>query len=293
MGPNTQIPGTISSGTIASGPTPPPKKTGLFGRKPARVGTRRPASANTIPAASTPAAPVAPAAPAGDVILPSSAPETEKRSKLPILIIAGLFVAVIGAAAILMLSINSGKKSSSGPAPAGTVSVATVREKFAPYYNYLVFGTTAPENATVPEDTDNWYFATLLDSDSGDFDGLATYAEELVGKFVAFYNSATGISSNELSDINLANYQDIFYATAEYFLIDSQTASSVNDSIFTRTYELGTAKSVIDCAKKYLESDTEDLNAYANFMGRYSMMKLSLSSATQQISEALGGVTND
>ena len=292
------MPGTISSGTIASGPTPPPKKTGLFGRKPARVGSRRPASANTIPAAPAtpaPAAPSAPAptAPAGDVILPSSAPETEKRSKLPILIIVGLFVAVIGAAAILMLSISSGKKSSSGPAPAGTVSVATVREKFAPYYNYLVFGPEVAENAVAPENPDDWYFNRFLNSDTSGFNDLATYADELVGKFIAFYNSAAGISSNELKDVNLTSYKDIFYTLTEYFLIDSQDKNSLNDQIFTQEYSTSLAKNVISYAKQYIESGTDDLAAYSNFINYYNAIEFAFGKTTAQIHAALGGDNDD
>ncbi len=281
------MPGTISSGTIASGPTPPPKKTGLFGRKPARVGSRRPASANTIPAASAPAP--APTAPAGDVILPSSAPETEKRSKLPILIIAGLFVAVIGAAAILMLSISSGKKSSSGPAPAGTVSVSTVREKFTPYYNYLVFGTTTPENATAPTNANDWYFNKIIDEGFG-ADDLAKYADELTTNFVTFYDSAVGIKSNELTNINLPGYQELFYALTEYYLLPSQTQGSVQDSLFTREYSSTMVQTVFNYAKKYLESNSEDLQAYSNFVNSYIMIKPSITSSTQQIVKALGVV---
>lgn len=126
MGPNTQIPGTISSGTISSGATPPPKKTGLFGRKPARVGSRRPASANVVPsvapAATAPAPGAAPApaqnpaptsipSPAGDIILNPSTPQ-KQTNRLPIFIAIGV-AAVAIAIVVGVLIVNSSKTNKS------------------------------------------------------------------------------------------------------------------------------------------------------------------------------------
>lgn len=279
MGPNTQIPGTI-----ASGPTPPPKKSGFFGRKPSRTGSNRPAAANTIPAA-----PAAPAPSTGNIVLAPSAPEKKKPNIALIAIIAISVLVVIGIVVAIILANSGSKSTNSGASKPGTVSVQTVKEKFTPYYDYLVFGPTKPDNATVPANTNEWYFAKILSSGTYSSSQLADYADKLTDKFIEFYNSAAGIKSNELSEIDISAYKDIFYAATEYLSVDSQDKNSVKDQLFTQEYNTPSVRTVFDYAKQYLESGTEDLVAYKNFINMHNMIKSFLTSTTTKIATALGG----
>ncbi len=245
-------------GTIASGATPPPQN------------------------------PSQPTTPNGDIILVPDSPSPEKKRNLPLIIaIVVAMIVVIAVVTVLAVTSSSGKKGG-GSAQSSAANVDTVKEKFTPYYNYLVFGPDVPENNTAaPSNVDDWYFATILSNGTTDADGLADYAGELDKKFTEFYDVAKDNAA--LSDINFSDYGDVFYAMLEYLLVDSQNKNSLNDDIFKREYKNSIAITVFEYARKYAESNQSNLAAYKNFISMYNnIVKPYIGSATLRISHTLG-----
>lgn len=246
-------------GTIASGATPPPQN------------------------------PPQPTTPNGDIILVPDSPSPEKKRNLPLIIaIVVAMIVVIAVVTVLAVTSSSGKKGG-GSAQPSAANVDTVKEKFTPYYNYLVFGPDVPENNTAaPSNVDDWYFATILSNGTTDADGLANYAGELDKKFTEFYD-VTSKNTEITNYVDIMLYRDFFYAMLEYLLINSQDQNSVKDQIFTAEYKSSIVQSVFVFAKKYVESGAKDMASYSNFINLYARVKSTIGKNTLQIQQILGG----